>query len=165
MKTLDEVITAHEFCVNASMTGAVCEECPVFAKPDCGIRDDALHYLKAYRSDKAEWEAQKKAYEDWIEQYKDARDKHQQAVIELKKNDPLSWDELKQMEGKPVWVEIIGQKLPIDSSWGIATSDSYKTWQGVESWTLVRPGAHYSLAVADYGKTWQAYRKRSGDEI
>lgn len=49
MKTLDEVIKAHEFCVNASITGAVCEECPAFAKPDCEIREDALHYLKEYK--------------------------------------------------------------------------------------------------------------------
>lgn len=46
MKTLDEVIEAHEFCINSAIIGTVCEECPAFAKPDCMIREDALYYLK-----------------------------------------------------------------------------------------------------------------------
>lgn len=79
--------------------------------------------------------------------------------LESQKNEPLTWDELKTMQGEPVWVEIIGRTIPLDSSWGIATGGSYHTWQGVESWRLVRPGAEYSLPVAQYGKTWQAYRK------
>lgn len=78
---------------------------------------------------------------------------------ESQDNPPLTWDELKAMAGKPVWVEILSKTLPLESSWGIATGGSYKTWQGVESWTLVRPGAVYSLPVAQYGKTWQAFRK------
>ena len=64
MKTLDEVI-------------AELEDEELFA--------DALHYLKQYRSDKLMWEADRKGYLDWIEQYKEARDRHQQAVIELKR--------------------------------------------------------------------------------
>ena len=85
MKPLDEVITALEICDSAIDDCAHC----AYYEDDCEnlrpLRVDALHYLKMHRSDKLEWEAQKKAYEDWIEQYKDAWDKHQRAVIELKK--------------------------------------------------------------------------------
>ena len=67
--------------------------------------NDALHYLREYRSDMKQWESDRKGYEDWIKRYKDARDKHQQAVIELKRNDPLTWDELCRIDmiGEPVW--------------------------------------------------------------
>lgn len=91
--------------------------------------------------------------------YKKLAEEASQNLVNTSQNEPLTWDELREMEGKPVWVEIIGRTIPLDSAWGIATGGSYHTWQGVESWRLVRPGAEYSLPVADYGKTWQAYRK------
>ena len=101
MKTLDEVIAELE---------------------DEGLFADALHYLKEYRSDKVMWEADRKGYLNWIEQYKEAREKHQQAVIELKKNPPLTWQELKQMEGKPIWLD---QYDTIDEKTGWHTASWY----------------------------------------
>lgn len=104
-------------------------------------------------------------YQEAVKNCEEAENKYRQLSEELRKtsaelsNDPLTWDELKQMGGKPVWVEIIGRTIPLDSSWGVATGGSYHTWQGVESWTLVRLGADYSLPVAQYGRDWQAYRK------
>lgn len=146
MKTLDEVITTLDYC----MFSSDCTPCAYKQTKDCQRTksQDALHYLRQYRSDKVEWEAQKKAYEDWIEQYKEARDKHQQAVIELKKNDPLSWDELKQMEGKPVWVEPVKE-------WMLITEIDKEEDQ---VWLLSLDGQDY-----DFGShNWQAYRKERG---
>ena len=47
---------------------------------------DALHYLKEYRKIEDEYEELK---DWWAEEHAE--------------NVPLSWDELKQMDGKPVW--------------------------------------------------------------
>ena len=113
MKTLDEVIDAMERCSKPHyFERAGCPYEDDDAETGCHPDDrdaDALYYLKEYRSEKAMWEADRKGYLDWIEQYKESREKHQQAVIELKKNPPLTWDELKDMEEKPVWIEFLNE--------------------------------------------------------
>lgn len=77
------MIEALDYC----MFSSDCTPCPYKETKDCQRAKcaDAGFYLKQYRSDKQEWETDRKGYQDWIEQYKDARDKHQQAVIELKR--------------------------------------------------------------------------------
>lgn len=155
MKTLDEVIKTIENCLNpADKLGNCREECPYIHCCDpmsIPVKKDALHYLKEYRSEKAMWEADRKGYLNWIEQYKEAREKHQQAVIELKKNPALTWDELKAMEGKPVWVED-----------GLENGE----WYIIECFTgSGRFIAHDRYAddtvfkAVDMGNVWQAYRK------
>ena len=68
-------------------------------------------------------------------------------------NVPLTWEELKQMQGKPVWVEV-------DGNW------YGKFWAFVELGSDVyinfyQMGQDYpeDLLKRDIGKTWQAYRK------
>lgn len=55
-------------------------------------------------------------------------------------NPPLTWDELKDMEGKPVWIE--GPLIT-----------------GGPHWIIVGPSHLYDGKIVGYGKTWQAYRK------
>ena len=132
MKTLDEVITAHEFCVNASITGAICKECPAFVEPDCGVREDALHYLKEYREIEDEYYELK---DWWAEEY----------VI----NDPLDWEELKQMVGRPIWIQ----------------ENDHGYWIIIDNFFITSYGYHWlnsaegCLAKEDMGISWQAYRK------
>ena len=65
-----------------------CPACPL--THTCVNTDaDELHYLKEYR-DK----------HDEILQMEEAL-----GYCEIAENKPLTWDELKQMEGKPVWIE------------------------------------------------------------
>ena len=96
-KSLDEVIEALEYCRFSSD----CTPCAYKETKDCQRVKcaDAVCYLKQYRSDKLEWEADRKAYQDWIEQYKDIRDKHQQAVIELERKS-MVW---KPAKGRPAY--------------------------------------------------------------
>ena len=47
MRTLDEVIKAIEYNTSGLPKGAM--NCLFCNKPDCGVRNDALHYLKEYR--------------------------------------------------------------------------------------------------------------------
>ena len=65
-------------------------------------------------------------------------------------NPPLTWDELKQMEGKPVWVEALLYK-----QWAIIACvyDKYIRFEGAN---LYAP-EHRAYMGADNG--WQAFRK------
>lgn len=89
MRTLDEVIKAFEICIVDN--GGTCKGCPYSdenGEPICigDDKEDALFYLKEYR---------------WVQ------DNCADALAEKfpNQNPPLTWNELKQMLGKPVWVE------------------------------------------------------------
>ena len=66
-------------------------------------------------------------------------------------NVALSWNELRQMEGKPVWVELLKGKWKGWDVIGGFDEDDF----GVAMVTVC--GDDYYKA--DLGKTWQAYRK------
>ena len=89
----------------------------------------------------------------WLKGYK--------AHIELDKlrdkceaeNEPLSWDELKQMEGKPVWVEVDGNWYGKFWAFVEVENDAYVSFY--------QKGQDYpeDLWKRDMCKTWQAYRQ------
>jgi hypothetical protein len=95
MKTLDEVIEAMERCSIPHYFD--CKGCPYEdddAEVGCRSDDrdaDALYYLKWFR----------------------ARD-NMSRKLDREDNEPLTWDELKSMEGKPVWVE---EKYSFSNEW------------------------------------------------
>ena len=88
MKTLDEVIIALEVCTSGYCSHPKHGDCPYLdERNDCDTRQrklDALQWLKGY---KAHIELDR------------LQDKCEA------KNDPLTWEELRTMEGKPVWYE------------------------------------------------------------
>lgn len=93
MKTLDEVIKAFEYCENGEPYSN-CEDCSYIGIGSCCFEreNDALYYLKEYQR----------------YQNTPSRNGHMALVDyfeESQKNEPLTWDELKLMKGKPVWVE------------------------------------------------------------
>ena len=136
MKTLDEVIKAMDWCTDLDQSG--CNACPYAdsAQIIC-FKDDALHYLKEYRK----------------------LDSIDAIAFPEEDNPPLTWDELKQMEGKPVWVDPISAKALHTPGWGLVGKTSFTTWEGVECCSIVKVGVTYALPVAEYGTKWQAYRK------
>ena len=169
MKTLDEVIKfVAERQKHFETFG--CFDCH-YNGDDCVsgcVIEDALHYLKQYRSDKAQYEIEKEQWEtagaEARKAYEATRDKY---IARLKAlnigtlNEPLSWNELKQLEGKPVWVEVLND-----------TGDHCK-WEG--QWMLVNDFAQGALGEychmypnyrtwinTTYGDSWQAYRKERG---
>ena len=139
MKTLDEVISAVHHC--GLLTGfddyyeydggcpyadcSACEKKRMLGK-------DVIKYLTAYKDDKNDLTALR-AY--WAEQ---------------QENNPLTWDELKSMEGKPVWVEHMYYK-----KW-LIVKDVYK-----DSIIFDGNGFYTQLFSDDNDKEirWQAYRK------
>ncbi|MBP5295399.1 MAG: hypothetical protein J6Y95_06740 [Lachnospiraceae bacterium] len=153
MMTLDEVITG--------------------IREEMGLGDpvlaDALHYLKEYRSDMLMYAANQKHWEDELKQkIKDFGDAKDRYIAKLKEldigtlNDPLDWETLKTMEDKPVWVDPFGAKALHTPGWGLVGNTSFTTWEGVQCCAIVKVGVTYALPVAEYGKTWQAYRKERG---
>lgn len=88
MKSLSTVIEALEYCQNpADDLGNCKEECPYIHNCDLectAVKADALHYLKEFQGLSKMWN--------------DKLDKEQT-------NPALTWDELRTMAGKPVWVE------------------------------------------------------------
>lgn len=124
MKTLDEVIDELE---------------------DEGLFADALHYLREYKAHQADWSY---AVAN-SEQFAEARDKHIKALADLKRNDPLTWGDLTQMIGKPVWVIDANNK----GRWYLVKAIDE---EAIFTDFFGNSGIGYPK---DFGKTWQAYRK------
>ena len=131
MKTLDEVIKMAESCFEyPDCTGCVY----VGIHELCGLdwATDALHHLKEY-----------KRVQGRIEKIAIGNIEDTLAKLD---NPPLTWDELKKMEGKPVWVE---------EDYG------YKHWEIIDGVHEEDASfeAEYSFSKDTYGTEWQAYRK------
>ena len=107
-----------------------------------GTIADALHYLKEYRETKKHLACLDDA---------EIRGDNTQVV----NNPALTWEQLKQMEGKPVWVEHLCGVL----RWGVIDDLFYDQ---KEAKTKIRFGTRHGFLEwdkDDQGKTWQAYRK------
>lgn len=140
MKTLDEVIKALEMCTTCPEDDEMCPGCPYAdeqGNPQCvgQDKDDALHYLKEFKRISARLE--KIALGNITE------------TLEKLDNPALTWDELKQMAGKPVWVEALLYK-----QWAVIAyvGDEYIRFEGAD---LYAPECR--TYMGDDG--WQAYRK------
>lgn len=133
MKTLDEVIEELQYW-------DTCNEYPECFYDD-EVTRDALNYLKEYKR------VQNKIEKIALGNIEDTLDKLD--------NKPLTWDELKTMEGKPVWVE----------------TESINGWVIVEIRDSFMKGREYikfgllELSNKDLGKTWQVYKKERDEDL
>ena len=141
MKTLSEVIERCQGYVDDVAKG--------WDKQDCSLPYDdmldALHYLWEYRTEKQILSDRKEHYEYWEHKY----------YAELEKNDPLDWETLKTMEGKPVWFEWTGSPR-----WGIVDG-IYINAYGVENLVICIPHDYLHFDKRMQGLLWQAYRKET----
>ena len=169
MKTLDEVIKGMEDCQNMIVD---CEHgCPMLreGEPECDKEQLALHYLKEYRDHQQRLLTLCDNYGDAISNCHQAENKYRKMEDELNairrefvekmKNDPLTWDEVKQMIGKPVWVEynfqIIDKKIRDNSKrWCIVRE--FEPWHDTE---IIITENGFVLSKNEQVKGWQAYRK------
>lgn len=114
----------------------VIEELEDFLIEDEGMFADALHYLKEYQT---------------------TQTAYIKAMADLEDNAPLTWDELKQMVGKPVWIDsvpqirrwvIIKKFLPVGGNKNLFEME-------------VQDGGHFlrKNMRRDDPAWWQAYRK------
>ena len=150
MKTLDEVITGLDICKNFSYcTHPQKGECPyLYEDNTCdqdGLYRDALHYLKEYRE---EYKALIKTINEAI----DVEMKYYHMIEELEHNSPLTWDELRTMEGRPIWIEksqdgeIKGWLLVLRTNADVVTCTT-------------KYGNNFYLYKSLYGEKWKAYKK------
>lgn len=114
--------------------------CEVAKRRD--LDNDIYHYLKEYQKIEDEYHELK---DWWAEEHTE--------------NVPLSWDELNEMEGKPVWVKIggyIGQ-------WSIVHMITPHLFARYYAWPKSPDDPMKALAAElneeNYGKTWKTYRK------
>ena len=142
MKTLDEVIKEMECCIKFD---ADCSECPDLAlctgRPWRLFDTDALTYLKEYK-DYLDMMCALPDYYDWVHSAD---------------NPPLTWEQLKQMEGKPAWVEEENQP----SQWYLigdveTDEDDYPEFV---SMIVFDCQGDYLFYKYNMGTTWKAYRK------
>ena len=153
MKTLDEVIKAIEYCKNHNW----CNECPYqpYQNEDICYEEDSLHYLKELRHilDNTVW----------IESSKEENGYWKLPTLPETGNDPLTWDDLKKMEGKPIWLEWLA-----DDIWSDPNHREIGTWWVVGE---VRKNdiiiAQYldeaELCEDDLGVIWLAYSKEKNE--
>ena len=142
MMTLDDVIEAMERCSIPHYFD--CKGCPYEdddAEVGCRSDDrdvDALHYLREFQGLSKMWN--------------DKLDKEQA-------NPALTWSDLQQMEGKPVWVE---QHHGDTKGWLLIL----RKCDDVDVVTCTtKHGNSFYLYKANYGEKWQAYRKERTDGL
>jgi len=125
MKTLDEVIEKIEKMWVCPSSDEAAEYCDFME-----VKEDAINYLK-----------------------------HLQEYYEMSRtpedlNPPLTWDELKGMKEKPVWVEDnIDEPEDLTKYWAIYR----RIEKAQETEYALLSDLFYDKA--EYGKSWQAYRK------
>ena len=156
MKTLDEVIRAMEWCTELDQSG--CGACPYADDDDLRCyADDALNYLKRLRD---MTDIPMEYFESGGTSQISCPKCHSEFVILPDANNPLTWSELKSMEGKPVWVEGEHGCIWNHKSWAlIRLDDEYDD-------SIICVGTdnglyEFVIGKEDYGTDWQAYRKEN----
>jgi hypothetical protein len=134
MKTLDEVIKAFEYTYEND-----------FFAWTYGV--DALHYLKELRHILNNTV--------WIDSTKEENGYWKLPTLPETGNDPLTWNELKGMIGKPIWVERT-EKYCVPH-WAII--EDVIEWDSIPYGALLLQPNDEELYISDHAKTWQAYRK------
>lgn len=153
MKTLDEVLEAKTYEVGLN-SKADCWEVPI------DLYGVIIHYLHEYRDAKNTLDVERKNSIEAYCQWRDAKekleaqtsqtmwvDKHFQ--FEISDNPPLTWDELKAMIGKPIWVEMDDIKF-----WTVV--DDFRTICNQECLCCSKG---YMCRSTHTRGDWQAFRK------
>ena len=65
---------------------------------------DQVIYFLEQRQQTEDWNIRAAAI-TYLKGYREVLPEYAQMKLDAVKNDPLTWDELKQMEGKPVWIK------------------------------------------------------------
>lgn len=89
---------------------------------------------------------------------------------DIRPNEPLTLEELREMAGQPVWVEVLGGLA--DSGYGIvhlcpppelAVPQEIRVFEGISSFEQIIPYPK-SKKKQKYGRVWVAYRRPPEEE-
>lgn len=154
MKTLDEVIASLKICATNYCSNPEYGDCPYMDdKYNCNISQrnaDALYYLNTIYTTE-------NLYHDAINELNAIKDEDWKD-----RNFPLTWDELRQMEGKAVWID----SVPLVRRWVIIKKfhpiGGNKNLFDME----VEDGGHFlrKNMRRDDPAWWQAYRKEKYED-
>lgn len=75
------------------------------------------------------------------------------AQINQPPNDPLTPEELREMDGEPVWAELLSCTVGQKAGWALVYYSSH-IGAACQRWT------NWVLWYDEYGKTWTAYRHK-----
>lgn len=98
--------------------------------------------------------------DSWIHLHEEQRDEISKLREELKicraqqENRPLTLDELRQMDGEPVWIQTIGLVGSVNG-YGIVGTRA----------AITQDFCTTALWYKDYGDTWLAYRSKPKEEM
>ena len=94
-----------------------------------------------------------------IEQNKALKDAVEKFLANEKKNEPLTLEELRQMDGEPVWVVPTSGDKPL---WGIVDTDKSTGWFCV----VVGTNSFYTSKFYGSGEMfgWLAYRRKKNED-
>ena len=113
---------------------------------DCNCCREAVHYLKQFASQNSQKMVNKS-----------------DSISKMEYNDPLTWEQLEEMNGKPVWVELTRSGL---EAWGLSDG-IYVDAFGHDIITIKVLHDLWHLDKEQIGQSWKAYRKpteRDGNE-
>ena len=79
-----------------------------------------------------------------------AQQKLESNLKALESNDPLTLDELRQMDGEPVWIERVGRTEQFDAEWALVNCE----------YALCRTSGGCAAFFELYGISWLAYRHK-----
>ena len=118
-------------------------------------KQSGLEIRNVRKPDKDRFWVDRETYMDALHYLREYRDKHDEMLkteealgyCEMAENRPLTWDELRQMEGKPVWVEADGKER-----WRIIREVSSEH-------LILESGLPLHRCWMNHPDGWQAYRK------
>lgn len=120
------------------------------------IKQSGLEIRNVRKPDRDRFWVDRETYNDalhYLKEHKTMQIAYIKGISDIEDNPPLTWDELTQMEGKPVWVEHVYYK-----KW-LIVKDVYEE-------TIVLDGnGFYTQYFSDDNEKetrWQAYRKERG---
>lgn len=73
-----------------------------------------------------------------------------EVVVSKTENEPLTLEELRGMDGEPVWVSFLNSKVSISGQWHLVRNITDEVINCFENY----------MPFCDYGKTWLAYRQK-----
>ena len=123
---------------------------------------DALAEIEYYGGFRGQ-EAVRKAVDDAcilaVAALREQEERDNRIESDAVKNDPLTLDELREMDGEPVWVETGEVSL------GEQIIGSWEIFIGRESAIYYFTRRKRGFFAEHYGKTWLAYRRKPKEEL
>lgn len=182
MRTLDEVIKEMTDCIEQDLD---CSECESFVscagRPWRAFDNDVLHYLQEYRAaqqnltdETQRTHAEHESYQEAVKNCELAENRYKREEQVFKRmqedylrelngdNEALTWEQLKIMEGKPVWIEynlhLSERAQALSKAWFVILD-----FRPLGKNEMMITKNNFVFTDYEIGTEWKAYRKERAD--